>query len=361
MGDKLNASREEPALPRFAGEIEKALFDSEILRNHLTVEIKTPDSWVQEYRVTYRNKRKDSGNIDNKLNCLRLAPRLKKVQRNLSVYDRMRNRLTIVPSDLVHEALGQICTFYLSKARDLTGDTHKESFDKLIEEIDFSDVFSYRSNPEVVEEILNRIKNFAHNLESVSLKSPEELKKALFYINRVNQLIRIYKYFYIPIVKLEESLKPRDCVLISYFIENLVEKPQQMRNLSLYLWGYLGISFPLELEPKASNHIRILSPPGMMFREAGIPHLEESTFINTYSNLDAFLDDDMVYFHVPKREASEIMRQQRKKLEEEEDQININVSIGVSSNFPWSPSLIRTLTFLMYVAVFLPLITISLP
>lgn len=352
FGDILNDLRSRFILPPFAKEIEKALYDSEILRNHLTVEIKTPDSWKQEYRVTYRNKRKKLPEVSDgdRLNCVRLAPRRKIVQRNLSVFDRNGGRLTIVPSDLVHDAMIKICKFYLQEARMSAGVLpEEEPFRGLIQNIDFSDAFSYSSNPMAVQGVLDTIGNLADEFQLLPLESAQ----TLFCINRIHDLVRIYKYFYIPIVKLEEPLDPRDCILLSYSVENLMRREQQLRGLTLYTLGYLKINFPLELEPNASNHIRMLSPSGMLFCKAGIPDL--------YFNLEEFMDDDMIYFHIPKEKAKEIVQQQKVRRVRGEDLMKINVTIGVSKGFLERPTLTRILSVFMYVAMLLPFIAAFFP
>ncbi len=147
-------------LSLFSKEIEKALFDAEILRNHLTIEIRTPESWKQEYSVVYRNKRKKEGSKeDDALNCIRLPPRRKKVQRNLSVNDRKRHQLTIVPSELVNKALVNICEFHLYEALQSTKYAHKEPSDELIRDhINFCDVFSYDSEPALIQDILDKLR-----------------------------------------------------------------------------------------------------------------------------------------------------------------------------------------------------------
>jgi hypothetical protein len=167
-------------------------------------------------------------------------------------------------------------------------------------------------------------------------------------------LVRTYQHFYIPIVKLEEAVSPRDCTFISYQIENLVKGPEQMRSLGLYAFGALNISLPLELEPTASNHIRILTPPGMVFCKAGIPE------IPVYANLDKYMDDDMVYFHIPKEKAFEIMQQQKKKITHRENYMRIKIGIGISSRI-FEFSLVRILTLLMYLSAFLPLVAFFFP
>ncbi len=342
-------------LSDFTHEIGKAIFDSEILRNHLTIEIRTPDGYKQEYRVLYRNKNRKNKNLEkeeaNNLKCIRLAARRKTVQRNLSVHDREGNRLALIPSDLVHNALCNICKYYLDEARRRAGNAYTKLFDKLIQDMDFSKVFAYESDPEEVQGNIDTLMSFLSMLKS---RPPKSLDSILFYMRRIYYLIRTYKHFYIPIVKLEKALVPRDCILINYHIENLVKGQEQMRGWKLYTFGVLDISLPLELEPTASNHIRILTPPGMVFCKAGIPK------VPAYASLDRFMDDDMVYFHIPKEKANEIMQKQTKKIEREEGYITLDVTIGISSSFS-RPSLIRALSSLTYISVFLPLIAFFSP
>lgn len=340
-------------LSLFSKEIEKALFDAEILRNHLTIEIRTPESWKQEYSVVYRNKRKREGSKeDDALNCIRLPPRRKKVQRNLSVNDRKRHQLTVVPTELVNKAFVNICEFYLSEAIQSAKYVHKEPFDGLIRDhINFCDVFSYDSEPALIQEILDKLRRIIVSLES---KSESSENNFLTYLRRIYFLVSTYRSFYIPIVKLEEPLEPRDCTFISYSVENLT-KPS-MSNRTLYLKGALSLSFPLEPETGASNHIRILSSPGLMFREAGISGLEDAPDLHEmYADLDRLLDDDMVYFHMPKKRANEIRKLQEKKIVEERDEIKIKVSLGVDKDFPKRFSLVKNLVFLMYALAIIPL------
>ena len=357
LGDGLNTPKAKSGLPPFSKEIEKALFDSEILRNHLTIEIKTPESWIQEYRVVYRNKKKrGETEKDNILNCIRLPPRRKKVHRNLSVHDRKGHRLTVVPTKLVNEALVNICEFYISEALVSATNTQREYFEEIIQNtVNFRDVFSYDSKPEIIQGILDKLGRIITRLESQT-----ESSRSLFYLRNIYFLASVYKNFYIPIIKLEEPLNPRDCILISYSVENLT-KPS-MSNRTLYLRGSLNLSFPLEPETGASNHIRILSPPGMMFRRAGISGLEDTQDLQgAYADLNELLDDDMVYFHIPEKKTNEIRKLQEKKMINGEDEIKIKVGLGIDKDFPKRLSLIRNLVFLMYITAIMPLLAFLFP
>ena len=69
----LDTSRDDNGLFLFSKEIEKALFDSEVLRKHLTIEIKTPNVWEQQYTVIYRNKRNKSGQEKDNLESLKFV------------------------------------------------------------------------------------------------------------------------------------------------------------------------------------------------------------------------------------------------------------------------------------------------
>lgn len=354
----LDKEKAESELFLLSKEIEKALFDSEILRSHLTIEIKTPESWKQEYRVVYRNKRKEISQSDSSLNCIRLPPRRKKVQRNLSVYDRKGNRLTVIPSELVNKALTNICEFYLSKVIESLRESYRGYFQGLGENhIDFEEVFTYDGNSEVIQEVRGRFREIIMKLES----ELEPTEKGLIFLRRIYVLVSICKNFYIPIVKLEKPLESRDCILISYSVENLTKpsmsnRKTSMSNWSLYLQGKLTLSFPLELEPGISNHIRILSPPGMMFRKAGISGLEKAPELyELFGDLDKFLDENMIYFHISKENSNKIVKLERKRIVEGREKIKIKAKIGIDKDFPRKPSLIRNLLYIMYFSAFIPL------
>ena len=357
----MNIPNESNEFSSFCKEIEKALFNAGVLRNHLTIEIKTPDTWIQKYTVVYRNE-KDS------LDYIRLAPRRKVVQRNLSVYDRKDHRLTIIPSELVCRALINICETYLSQAEESAENIQNVYLYELTQEcINFCDVFSYDSNPESIQEILNKLKKVMDKFDSESKRSTT----CFIYLKRIYFLVSIYKNFYIPIVKLEKPLRTYDWLLISYSVENL-PKPSinkdhmkersknrtSMSNRALYFAGYLDLSFPVELETNASNHVRILSPPGMMFRRAGISGLEDVLHLHEkYGDLWNFLDDDMVYFHIPQEDSKKIteLQETKTKTSSGKDKIKIETKIGIDKGFSRRFSLIRSLVLLMYTLALIPL------
>lgn len=350
----MDALRKNNGLSLFSREIEKALFDSEILRNHLTIEVRTPNSWKQEYNVVYRNKRKKNDPENDSLTCIRLPPRRKKVQRTLSIYDKSGQQLTIIPSELVNKALINVCEFYLSEVINSFKD--KKYFDELMHHVDFCSVFSYNSNMELVQKILHKLKKVISELES-KLEYSEDTY--LLYLRRIYFLVNTYKNFYIPIAKLEEPLNPRDCVFIRYLVENLTKpfmsSDTSMSNRTLYFKGYLNLSFPLELETGASNHFRIMSPPGMIFRNAGISGLEGVLNLEMYADLDELLDDDVVCFHIPQEKAKEILKLQKKRIIEGKDKMKIKISLGVDKNIFRRFSLTRSLVFLMYLSAIIPL------
>ncbi|MGC1121037.1 MAG: hypothetical protein WBA22_08075 [Candidatus Methanofastidiosia archaeon] len=339
----------------FRQEIEKAIFNLQVVRNHSTIEIRTPDTWRQKYTVVYRN-------IFDHLYFARLPPRRKVVQRNLSVYDRKDHRLTIIPSDLVREALVYICqTYHLQAIRSAKGAQVKHINEFAPCHADFCDVFCYDSEPKLIQQILDKLRVSINSIE----KLPETSTYCLVFL--IYFLVSIYRNFYIPIVKLEEPLKPDDWLLVSYSVENL-PKPSintkhtksrtTMSNASLYVTGALDLSLPLELETKASNHVRILSPPGMMFRKAGISGLEDVPHLHElYGDLDDFLDDDMVYFHIPHEKAKELTELQQERVQKggSKDKLAIKVKMGIDRRFPRRLSLVRILVLLTYISAIVPL------
>jgi hypothetical protein len=258
-------------LDSFACEVEKAIFNLQVVRNHLTVEIRTPDTWIQKYTIVYRNKSGTS--------CFaRLPPRRKVVQRNLSVYDRRDHRLTIIPSGLVREALRSICQTYCIRAIESAKPVEAVYINEFINSsVDFCEIFRYDGDAESIQLILASLRTCINNMRESSGISTD----CIDFLKRVYFLASIYKNFYIPIVRLENPLKYDDWLLVSQSVENLNKPPTDTRsrttmsNASLYVSGVLDLSFPLELETRASNHVRILSPPGIVFRKAGISGLED--------------------------------------------------------------------------------------
>jgi hypothetical protein len=336
---------EKSELSEFTQEIEKAIFNSEILRNRLTIDIKTPESFKQGYKIVYRNKGKitkdNNEQESNSLNCIRLTHRRKKAPGILSIFDREGKKLTIVPSDLVQNALCEICRFYLSRAKELN--TAKYVLDKLIKNTDFSSIFAYNSDPKLVNKACRSLEDIENEIYSES---------ALKYYRRTYALVKSYEYFYIPIVKLETLLKPGDFMSIDYWVRT---PKATLKNWSLYIFGFFTISLPLELESTATNHITAFSPPGMVFRHANISGLEDPDLLEKYGNLDNFLGEDMFSLPVPKEDAKKIEKIQENNIEKGKE-IRFNIDLGISKY-----SLIRILTFLMYAVVFIPLISFLFP
>jgi len=65
------------------------------------IEILGPQDWKQDYKVLYKNVSK------HPLHYVKLTPRVKEVQRNLSVYNSKGNRLAVLSSIylLLHESM----------------------------------------------------------------------------------------------------------------------------------------------------------------------------------------------------------------------------------------------------------------
>lgn len=360
---------EKKTLSKFEKEIENAIFGSKILRNQMGIEILGPQNWKQDYKVFYRN-------VSNRsLKYVRLSPRVKKVQRNLSVYDSRRNRLSIIPSYLEEKALCKICGYYTLKATEIMDQEEDTILRELVDNpLDFSLAFCHdneegnnsEKNDQINSiDIYQKIKGIASALE----KAEKSDRNSYFYINRILTLVRIYKWFYLPIVELEIPAKQEECFFLSYSVENLREESIVRR--SLLLLGFQSLYFPLEIEESASNHLMILSPEGTSFSRAGVSGLEGTGIENKYRDLSKSLDDDMVYFHIPPKDADVIHRRsfqlapdgrtgntqdtsRDESVSRENEGPTIEMSIGISRDFPRRLSLIRILTILMYLAIFIP-------
>lgn len=274
------------SLSEFEKEIEHAIFESKILRNQLGIEILGPQNWKQNYKVFYKNI------SSHKLKYVGLTPRKKKVQRNLSVYDNMRNRTAVIPSGIVEEALCEICDYYVTKANETVDKDEDRIIGELLNNrIDFSTIFCHNGNEEVISTIHQRIARIASQLE----ESGKEDRDSYFFINRILALVGVYDGFYIPIVMLNTPVEKGECFIVSYSVENLEE--ESMTHRSFYFTGTLNISFRLEVE------------------------------------------ESVAALH--KREGP-----------------RIEVSFGISRNFPWRLSLVRILTILLYISIFIPAIAL---
>lgn len=361
---------EKKTLSKFEKEIENAIFGSKILRNQMGIEILGPQNWKQDYQVLYKNV------SDHSLKYVRLSPRVKKVQRNLSVYDSRRNRLAIVPSYLVEKALCRICEYYILKATEIVDQEEDTILHEFTDtSINFDTVFCHDDEGNSHEEsdqndniaIHQKIKRIASNLE----KAGKEDKNSYFYINRILMLVRIYKWFYLPIVELEIPEKQEKSFFLSYSVENLREESIIYRLFLIF--GFQQIYFPLEVEESASNHIMILSPEGTLFRHAGVSGLKGTEIESKYKDLSKKLDDDMVYCHIPPEDADIIYERWFQSISNEKINSNsdnhpsvnrnahrenegpaIEAKIGISRDFPKRLSLIRILVILMYLAIFIP-------
>ena len=358
-------------LGKFEREIENAIFGPKVLRRHLKVEILNPQNWKQEYKVFYRNE------SNERLKYVKITPRKKEVQRNLSIYDNRGNRLSTVPSYIVEEALRGICRRYVSEAHRVADDEEKKIIDEIVSfPVDFDTIFSYddkkkRNNiKETVQKAKERLRKIALNL-----KKPEEItsKNSYFYIDRLLSLISPYEDLYFPIVQLEKSVMGKDCFSISYSVENLQD--EYISSPWFLLFGTLSITIPLELERLVSNHIMILSPNGLLFKQAGITGLKGTSIEEKYENLSNFLDDDMIYFHVSPEDTEIVHQVQSESVEvkrvasgsnsnsnsnQTSDKSTrakvpaIEFNLRISRNFPQRPSLIRMLILLMYLSLFIP-------
>ena len=143
----------------FVNEIEDALFGSKILRNHIEIELLSSENWKQRYIILYRNESGD------KLKYLRLDPRKKEVQRNLSVYNNEGSRLPIVPSYIVEKSFCMICQHYISKAHELAAGKEKAIVNRLKRNpIKFDTIFCYGGDKNTILNARERIRGVASRL-----------------------------------------------------------------------------------------------------------------------------------------------------------------------------------------------------
>ncbi|MGD2247578.1 MAG: hypothetical protein PVF58_04170 [Candidatus Methanofastidiosia archaeon] len=358
-------------LSKFEKEIENAIFGIKFLRRHLKIEILNTQNWKQEYKVFYRNE------TNNILKYVMLTPRRKEVQRNLLIYDNWENRLASVPSYLAEKALCRICKHYILKAREVANDKESKVLNELTESpIDFDTIFSYDDkNKNIKEANQNARKKLNEVVSKLSESQTVTTNNPYFYIDRILALLRPYKNLYIPIVKLEIPIKPKECFSIRYSVENLQKK--SISSLKFLLFGILPISVPLELEKAVPNHIMILSPKGLLFQYAGVTGLEGTEIEKKYKDLSEFFDDDMIYFHIPLEHTGIIYQIQSKVAKDKGTSngsddvgssrlcqitankkkkgpiIEVDLSIG-RDIFQRPPSLVQTLIFLMYISIFIP-------
>ncbi len=268
----------------FTDDIDHAIFGSKILWSHLKIEILNLEKWKQEYKILYENE------SEHKLRYIRLTTRKKEVQRNLSVYDNMGNELPIVPSYLVEKALSRICENYVTKAYELANDNEKMQIGELsINPIDFSAIFRYDGDKDTTANAQERIRRTAMALNS---KEKITISDPIFYINRVLALVSIYSEFYIPTVELETHLKQNERILLNFSVENLDKDPMDLRRF--LLTGNLPISVGIGVEESVSNHFMVLSPKGLVFRDACISGIEGTTLEGKYKDLSKFLDDNIL-------------------------------------------------------------------
>lgn len=361
---------EKKRLSKFEKEIDNAIFGAKILRNQLEIEILGPQNWKQGYNVLYKNV------SEYPLHYAHLSPRVKEVQRNLSVYNNKGNRLSIVPSYVVEKTLCEICEYYTSKANEIVDEEENRIINELIDDpIDFSTVFCYDNGESQaqIQSIHQRMSRIALNLETAG----KENRTSYFYIDRILILVHTYKNFFIPLVELDTPAGQGECFSLDYSVENLREK--SMIHRLFLLFGFQSLYFPLEVEESASNHIMILSPEGTLFQHAGVSGIEETEIKEKYRDLRKSLDDDLIYFRIPPEDADIIYECWRLSTSEESVESpqahnptsstenntdrekggpTIEVKIGISRDFPWRLSLIRILTLLMYLSIFIPAVTL---
>ena len=273
----------------------------------------------------------------------------------------------------MEDALSKICEFYVLKALEIANDIEKRIINESINNsIKFSSIFCHDSDKNDIQNLLDKIRKIAVNLEE---KEEITNRDPVFYINRIFTLVTIYEEFYVPIVELETPLEERRCLSLICSVENLRKSPMTLR--WFLLTGILPVSIDLEIEQSASNHIRIFSPKGLVFRHACISGIEGTRVASKYGDLKEFLDDSMIYFYIAPEDAKEIHELRNKSTEDKifhnditpssqcetttdkkKKGPTIEISMGISRNSPKRPSLIRILTTMMYISIFVPSIAL---
>jgi hypothetical protein len=310
-----------------------------------------------------------------------LVLRKKILQRNMSVYDNRGNELLIVPSNIINDALSHLCELYVYKAWQLVGyHGRKELYDLIENPIDFNSIFYYddvqqnRTNQEegiiLPVDNINRVKNVLKLLKNTTEHKNEinYENTSIFYINRILMLLNIYeKKYFIPFVALETPIKNHEYYNLHYSVDKVINTSLVHREFIIL--GSQEFRFLLEIQQSASNHIKILSPEGILFQYAHITDIKDVKLKEKFQNLNEYLDDDMIYFYVSPEESNTIVEEQKKASEipskEEQNEVEsddqgpvINFGLGVSNGFPRRLSLIRILVLLIYGSIFIPFISI---
>jgi len=318
---------------------------------------------------------------DENLVYSNLVLRKKILQRNMSVYDNRGNELLIVPSNIINDALSHLCELYVYKAWQLIGyQGRTELYDLIENPINFNSIFYYdgiqQNGMNQEEEILfptdeiNRVKNVLKLLKNTTEHKNEinYENTSIFYINRILMLLNIYeKKYFIPFVALETPVKNHEYYNLHYSVDKITNTSLVHREFIIL--GSQGFSFPLEIQQSASNHIKILSPEGLIFQYAYITGIKDPKLNEKFQNFFEYLDDNMIYFYISPEESNIIVEEwekfseilSRKEMEDINTDIQvpaINFGIGVDNGFPRRLSLIRILVLLMYGSIFIPAITI---
>lgn len=291
-----------------------------------------------------------------------LIPRKKKLQRNMSVFDNRGNELPIIPSDVVEKSLILICDYYLYQAGEQANQHEKPLLSGFMDKsINFGDIFCYDDDEiahNTIKTVIKEIKELTVKIEKINNKS-----RCFSYIERIYMLVGIYEDFYIPFVKLTNPIGINECFSLNYSIDTTLsqEKKESLIRKRFSVFGLDTITINLEIVENISNHIKILSPEGILFSHAGISGFQDENLKSKYGNLDKYLDNNMIYFNIPKSDSTKISEERLTIPEDPTKPIHmINVNLSVSKNFPIKPSLIRTLVLLMYISIFIPAFTVIL-
>jgi hypothetical protein len=340
-------------LSDFENNIANTLFSTELIRYNSGIEFISPINFRQFYTELRQNI------SHNDLLYSQLIPRTKTLQRNMSVFDNQGNELSIIPSDVIEKSLSAICDFYMFKAWEYADKSELPFISRFFEHpVDFGDIFCHddETTHEKIKAIVNQINYITLNVEKIDKNS-----RCFSYIERIYVLVGIYEKLYIPFVKLNNSIAGNECFSLNYSIDKVLSQEKKVTLIRRKFWvfGFDTITINLEIEENVSNHIKILSPEGILFSHAGISGLQDENLIRKYGNLDYYLDNDMIYFNIPKKDSSKIFEDRRIRTEDPQKPVpKINLDMSVSKDFPMKLSLIRILVFLMYVSIFIPAIAI---
>lgn len=291
-------------------------------RSHITIYIESSEKIVQEMTVLYKNNYEE-----NCLKLIQIAPRRKKVQRNMRAYGSKKERLVIVPSSTVNESLKRICRNMTEEIKGIDDNDRKslfECFDKLF-------AFKSKNTPNLsssIEIVSTAYKKVTKAGDKNSIKKMLSLVYICF----------LYEEFYYPIIELRsDQIEPYEYYLIKYSVEHT----QKFRKpfLSAIFLNF-SVEWPLELEKTVPNHFHVDAPKGLIikgYKISGEGDEEIKSQILEYNEENEF-DREMIFLYFSPQNAKAIW-----DLQEKGSTPKIEVYMGVEKTSPFF-----IMTFLPY-------------